>query len=139
MPDAREKQQKEAQIDKLRKEIGNDAFDGLAALAECRHDSALNKAGKAQASDNPNYALAGLWLEVLSYADQRKEQQARNLFPKVVEKDWNIKNESQAEEAMRKAEYEKAFMALQKMQNNPNATFEQHLAAKESMRSELKP
>ena len=100
--DRREKQQKEAQIDKLRKEIGNDAFDGLAALAECRHDSALNKAGKAQASDNPNYALAGLWLEVLSYADQRKEQQARNLFPKVVEKDWNIKNESQAEEAMRK-------------------------------------
>ena len=101
--DRKEKQQQEAHLAKLRQQIGDDAFDGLAALAECRHDVSLRQAAKAQKSDNPNYALAGLWLEVLSHADQRDEAKARSLFPKVVEKDWDIKSTSQAEETMRNA------------------------------------
>lgn len=101
--DKRVKQQREAELAKLRQKIGDDAFEGLAALAWCRHDESLSQAAKAQQSDNPNYALAGLWLEILSYADQRDEAKARSLFPAVVEKDWNIKSESQAEEVMRKA------------------------------------
>ena len=40
-------------------------------------------------------------LEVLSYADQGNESQARNLFPEVVETDWDIKSESEAEATMR--------------------------------------
>lgn len=47
--------------------------------------------------------FAGLWLEVLNYADQRDETRARSLFPTLVEKDWDIKTESQAEETMRKS------------------------------------
>ena len=47
--------------------------------------------------------MAGLWLEVLSYADQREEAKARSLFPTLVEKDWDIGSESQAEEIMRKS------------------------------------
>ena len=101
--DKKLQQQREAELAKLRQEIGDDAFDGLVALAECRHDVSLRQAGKARQSENPNYALAGLWLEVLSYADKRDEAKARSLFPTVVEKDWDIKSESQAEETMRKA------------------------------------
>jgi hypothetical protein len=101
--DKREAQAREAELDKLRQEIGQDAFDGLEALADCRHDVSLRQATKAQQSDNPNHALAGLWLEVLSYADQRDEAKARSLFPQLVEKDWDIKTETQAEETMRSA------------------------------------
>lgn len=101
--DERAAQQQEAGLAQLRERIGDDAFGGLAALAECRHDVSLNQATKAQQSDNPNYALAGLWLEVLSYADKRQEDKARALFPKVVEKDWNVDSEARAEEKMRQA------------------------------------
>lgn len=101
--DRRIEQQREAELAKLRQEIGQDAFEGLEALADCRHDVSLRQAAKAQQSKNPNYALAGLWLEVLNYGDQRDEARARSLFPTVVEKDWDIKSESQAEDVMRKS------------------------------------
>ncbi len=93
----------EAGLEKLRKDIGEDAYNGLEALADCRHEISLKQAGKAQQSDNPNYALAGLWLEVLSYADKGDKTQIRSLLPKIVEKDWNVKSESQAETSMRQA------------------------------------
>jgi hypothetical protein len=101
--DNREKQKTENQLAQLRKDIGDDAFQGLEALADCRHDEAIQQAGKAQQAENPNHVLAGLWLEVLSYADQKDEAKARNLFPTLIEKDWDIKTEAQAEETMRKA------------------------------------
>ena len=96
-------QQNNASLDKLRKDIGDDSFAGLEALAECQHKKALTQADKAQQSENPNYKLAGIWLKVLTYADSKEETKARNMFPVLVEKDWNIKSESQAEETMRKA------------------------------------
>jgi hypothetical protein len=96
-------EQQEQDAADLRERIGDDAFGGLEALAECRHDVAVAQAAKAQKSENPNYALAGLWLEVLSYADQQNEAKARGLFPTVVEKDWDVESEAQAEETMRGA------------------------------------
>lgn len=101
--DRQVKQQQDAALAKLHQQIGDDTFSGLEALADCRHDVSLRQATKAQQSENPNYALAGLWLEVLSYADQKDEAKARSLFPTLVEKDWDIKSEAQAEGAMRKA------------------------------------
>ncbi len=101
--DRKVQQQREDQLAALQKEIGNDSFDGLVALADCRHDVSLSQAAKAKQSKNPNFALAGLWLEILSYGDQRDEAKARSLFPTLVEKDWDIKSESQAEETMRKS------------------------------------
>jgi hypothetical protein len=101
--DKQVQQQREAQLAKVRQEIGDDAFEGLEALADCKHDVALRQAAKAQQSKNPNYALAGLWLEVLNYGDQRDEVNASSLFPKLVEKDWDINSESQAEDVMRKS------------------------------------
>jgi hypothetical protein len=101
--DKRAEQARQAELDRLRNEIGQDAFDGLAALAECKHDVSLRQAAKAQQSSNPDYVLAGLWLEVLSHADQRDEPKARSLFPRLIEQDRDIKTEAQAEETMRNA------------------------------------
>lgn len=100
--DRRAKQQREESLAKLRSEIGEDCYKGLEALAECRHEAAIRQAVKAQESENPNHALAGLWLEVLALADQRNEGKARSLFPVVVERDGDVKSEAQAEETMRK-------------------------------------
>ena len=82
-------------------EIGEENFAGLEALADCKHDQSLGAADKGRQSNNPNYALAGLWLEILSYADQGQEAQARALFPVLVKQDWNIDTTTQAETRMR--------------------------------------
>jgi len=101
--DQAEKQKRDAQLEKLKKEIGEDAYNGLEALADCKHEVALGYARTAARSDNEDYALAGLWLEVLTYGDNRQEEKARALFPDLVAKDAKISSEAQAEESMRKA------------------------------------
>jgi hypothetical protein len=97
------KAQQEKSIEKLKKELGEDAFNGLVALTECKHEVALGYARTAARSENKDYALAGLWLEILAYADQKKEDMARQLFPNLIAKDSKISVEAQAEETMRKA------------------------------------
>jgi hypothetical protein len=42
-------------------------------------------------------------LEVLAYADSRQEEHAHSLLPVVVQKDWNIKTQAQAEQAIQQA------------------------------------
>jgi len=101
--DQAQKEKRDAQLEKLKKEIGEDAFSGLEALTECKHDVALGYARTAAKSDNKDHALAGVWLEVLSYGDSRQEIKARELFPDLLSKDAVIRSEAQAEEAMRKA------------------------------------
>lgn len=101
--DKQQQAQQDASLDALRKKIGEDAYEGLGSLAECQHKVTLDRAAKAQRSNNPNYRLAGLWLEVISYADSRQEERARKLLPVIVEEDWDIKTEAKAEQAMRQA------------------------------------
>ncbi len=96
-------EQRESQLKALRQRIGDETYKGLEALADCNHDTSLKQARMSQASSNPNYALAALWLEVLTYADMKEEGTARSLFPKLVEKDWNINTEAEAESKMRSA------------------------------------
>jgi hypothetical protein len=57
---AQAKSKQDADLEALKKEIGRPAYNGLAALAECQHDVTLEKAKKAQKSENPNYRVAGL-------------------------------------------------------------------------------
>jgi hypothetical protein len=96
-------QQRESELQALRQRIGDETFKGLEALADCNHEVSLQQARKSQASSNPNYALAALWLEVLTHADKRDEATARSMFSELVEKDWNIKTEAEAESKMRSA------------------------------------
>jgi len=95
--DSKIKEQRQAAADAIRAKIGDDAFEGLKALATCDYDTSLKQASLAQKSDNPNFSLSGLWLEVLSYADQGDDARTRSLFPDVVEKDWDINSEAEAE------------------------------------------
>lgn len=101
--DSKVEQQRQATAEALHAKIGDDAYDGLKALANCNYDVSLKQAELARQSENPNFSLAGLWLEVLSYADQGSEARARSLFPDVVTKDWDIKSEAEAEATMRDA------------------------------------
>ena len=101
--DAAEKQKKDQNLENLKKAIGEDAFNGLVALAECKHDVAIAYGKTAATSDNRDHALAGLWLEILAYGDSRQEKLARGLFPQLMEKDKDITSEEKAEEVMRKA------------------------------------
>ena len=97
------KAQEAAELDALRKRLGDDAFNGLAALVECKHEIAQGFGRTAVGSDNPDFSLAGLWLQVLAYADNRQEDQARALLPNLVEKDSKLSSEAQAESEMQGA------------------------------------
>ena len=97
------KAQEAAELEALRKRLGDDAFNGLAALVECKHEVAQGYARTAAKSGNTDFALAGLWLQVITFADSRQEDQARALFPELVEKDSKLSSESQAETEMQAA------------------------------------
>jgi len=99
--DRRIAEQQQADLDAIRREIGDDSFDGLVALTDCRHDVALSHAAKAVQSDNSDYVLAGYWLEALTYTDQRQEAAARASYPALIERDPNIASSEQAELKMR--------------------------------------
>ena len=101
--DQAQKAQRDKSIEKLKNDLGEDAFNGLAALANCKHEVALGYAKTAAGSENGNHALAGLWIEVLTEADRKQEDRARTLFPDLVAKDTRISSEAQAEERMRTA------------------------------------
>ncbi len=62
----------------------------------CDHQDSLKDADKAKQSTNPNFTVAGYWLEVLSYADQGNSDKTKELIPAVVEKDWDISSETEA-------------------------------------------
>ena len=74
------KAQEAAELEALRKRLGNDAFSGLTALVECKHEVARGYGRTAAQSDNADFALAGLWLQVITFADSRQEDQAPGAF-----------------------------------------------------------
>ena len=101
--DKAKKKQQEAQAGAFRKKMGEDVYNGVVALAECKHPVALANAQVAVNDKDPNRALAGLWLEVLIYADNREEDKAREKFSKIIEKDRKIASDDQVEAEMRAA------------------------------------
>jgi len=94
--DSKVEQQRKVQEEKIREKIGDDAFNGLAALLKCGHEEALTDAKKAKQSVNPNYSVSGYWLELLSYADQGDDEKSMSLIPGVVEKDWDVSSDKEA-------------------------------------------
>jgi hypothetical protein len=94
---AREQAERDKEIAEFRNEIGDDAFNGFVALADCKHDIAIANAREARASRNRDHALAGLWIEVLTEADRKNSDAANNLFPELVSNDKQIKTVGDAE------------------------------------------
>jgi len=93
--------QQEAELARLKNSIGADAYNGVVALAECKHDLAIANAAEAVKSTNSDYALAGIWVEVLAESDRGREAQARALYPALVSQDSDIKSETDAEARVR--------------------------------------
>jgi len=97
------KQEEDDVIKKLQTELGEDAYSGLAALTQCKYAVAISYAQIAQKLDNKAYALAGHWLETLTYADQGEIKQARQMFPAIISADPDLHNKSDVEQSMQKA------------------------------------
>lgn len=115
--DAEIEAQRKARAEKIRAKIGDDAFKGLSALVTCDHQDALLDAGKAKQSNNPNFALSGYWLEVLSYADQENSSMVDKLVPAVVEKDWEVGSEAEARTSL--LQLQGSLMSIREEYNLP--------------------
>jgi hypothetical protein len=94
---AQERAEYERRVQEFRDEIGTDAFNGFVALAECKHEVALANAREAQKSSNRDFALAGLWVEVLTEADRQQTGAATALLPAIVEQDREISDTAVAQ------------------------------------------
>lgn len=100
---AEKQKEKAAREAQLKKELGDDAYSGLVALAECKHEVALGYARSSSQSKNKDYALAGLWLEILTEADRKRSDKARSLFPELIKNDEKVSSEQDAEQFMMEA------------------------------------
>jgi hypothetical protein len=94
---AQEQAERDKNIAKFRDEIGADAYNGFVALAECKHDIAIANAREARKSRNRDYSLAGLWIEILTEADQKNHDAASELFPELVSSDKAVKTDGDAQ------------------------------------------
>jgi hypothetical protein len=100
---AQRQAEREAELQELKARIGPDAFNGVAALAECKHGVAIANAQEAIKSSNRDFALAGVWVELLTEADRKQPEQARALFPEIVRRDRDIRSENEVEVRMNEA------------------------------------
>ena len=84
------------QRERLRREIGDDAYRGLEALAECKHTVAIAYAERAQEDSDIEYMLAGYWLEIMTVAETDGEAAAGKLLPILVARDPKLTSTEQA-------------------------------------------
>ena len=91
----------ENDLARMRDELGVDAYNGIVALSDCKHDVAIANAREARNSDNADYQLAGLWIEALAEADRQQEPAARDLYPEIVQRDDELTSNSDAEARLR--------------------------------------
>lgn len=89
-----------AQVERLRREIGEDNLLGLEALAHCKHSVALAYADTAGRSPNRDFALASDWLEALVYADQGQRKKAEALYPTLLSTHSDIHSIDQADSTL---------------------------------------
>jgi hypothetical protein len=95
--------ERDAQLAQLKESIGADAYSGIEALTDCKHEVAIANAREASNSSNSDYALAGIWVEVLAEADRQRVPQARTLFPELIKYDPEIDTEADAEMLLNQA------------------------------------
>jgi hypothetical protein len=95
--------QQERELEALRREIGNDAFDAVVALAECRQEVAIANARVAAKSTNGNHALAGLWIQALTFADQGDENGLAAIEPEIIRWDRAVADSDQFNQELRTA------------------------------------
>lgn len=99
----RQAAQEQRELDQLRRDIGNDAYAGVVALVDCKHAVALANAQVATDSTNGNHALAGLWVQALTLADQGDVSGLHEVTPEIIRWDRKIANTSQFDSELKKA------------------------------------
>lgn len=99
----RRQAEREAEVRKFRDEIGEDAFNGISALANCKYSVAIANAEVAQTSRNRDFSLAGYWVEALTEADRGEMDAARAVLPEIVSRDREIKTDADAERRLGEA------------------------------------
>ena len=87
----------EAEIRRIRGELGEDAFTALERLVDGKHDAALAYARSAQRSTNLDYSRAGLWLEALGYHDAGRNEEAAQVIPRILAAEQTIASRADAE------------------------------------------
>ena len=97
---ARERASQEAEIARVRAQLGDDNFRGLEALVDCKHDAAIAYARTAARSSNRDYAITGLWLEALSELDRGRLREARGRYSEIVKRDNEFSSTGQVERTM---------------------------------------
>ena len=88
--------EQERKVQAFRKEIGDDAFNGFVALAECKYEVALANAREAQNSSKRDFALAGLWIEALTEAERDNMDAADTALAAIVEQDREVASAADA-------------------------------------------
>ena len=92
--------EQERQIQAFRKEIGDDAFNGFVALAECKYEVALANAREAQKSSKRDFALAGLWIEALTEAERDNTGATDTAIAAIVEQDREVRSAADARDRL---------------------------------------
>jgi hypothetical protein len=95
--------QEQRELDQFRHDIGDDAYDGVVALVDCNHAVAIANAQVAAESTNSNHALAGLWLEALSFADQNDVSGLDTVSAEIVRWDREISDATQFKSSLETA------------------------------------
>jgi hypothetical protein len=91
----RQARQEQQELEQFRRDIGNDAFDAVVALAECRQEVAIANARVAARSTNSNHALAGLWIQALTFEDQDDTDGLLAITPEIIRWDREINDQTQ--------------------------------------------
>jgi hypothetical protein len=76
--------------------IGQDNTNALDALVECQHDRAALLAKAGATSENPDFALAGNWIEALVAVDRQDQAAADEMYGTLVELDDDVGTVQQA-------------------------------------------
>lgn len=84
----------EQAVREMKTRFGDDAYSGLVALVQCKYPVALGYADEAQKLSTREYALAGIWLETLVYADQGDKEKVDSMSSRLVSADPEIANQS---------------------------------------------
>ena len=86
--------QEQRELEQFRRDIGSDAFDAIVALAECKQEVAIANARVAATSTNSNHALAGLWVQALTFEDAGDEAGLLAITPEIIRWDREINDQS---------------------------------------------
>lgn len=82
-------------------EMGQYNYDGFVALANCKYDDALALADKGQQYKDRYHAVAGLWLEAITYGDQARYDEAEALYPELEKNDPDLLDRNDTERTLK--------------------------------------